>query len=74
MAEMRAEWRRMNTRVDGLNRNLAAQAHADAAADRPVSTPGVGVLGDTAPVAAVGDGDAFRRARELPASARFRGS
>jgi transposase len=32
-----------------------------------MSTPGRGVLGATALVAAVGDGDAFRRARDLPA-------
>lgn len=66
-AEMRAEWREMDARVDGLNRDLAAHARADDAANRLVSTPGIGVLGATALVAAVGDGDAFRRARDLPA-------
>ncbi len=67
VAEMRAEWREMDTRVDGLNRDLAAHAREDDAANRLVSTPGIGVLGATALVAAVGDGDAFRRARDLPA-------
>jgi len=67
VAEMRAEWREMDARVDGLNRDLAAHARADDAANRLVSTPGIGVLGATALVAAVGDGDAFRRARDLPA-------
>jgi transposase len=67
VAEMRAEWREMDARVDGLNRDLAAHAHVDDAANRLMSTPGIGVLGATALVAAVGDGDAFRRARDLPA-------
>ncbi|MEO1316246.1 MAG: IS110 family transposase [Pseudomonadota bacterium] len=67
VAEMRDEWREMDARIDGLNRDLAAQARADDAASRLVSTPGIGVLGATALVAAVGDGDAFRRARDLPA-------
>ena len=64
---MRAEWHEMDARVDGLNQDLAAHAHADDAASRLVSMPGIGVLGATALVAAVGDGDAFRRARDLPA-------
>jgi transposase len=67
VAEMRAEWREMDVRVGGLNRDLAAHAREDDAANRLVSTPGIGVLGATALVAAVGDGDAFRRARDLPA-------
>lgn len=67
VAEMRAEWREMDARVDGLNRDLAAHARADEAASRLVSTPGIGVLGATALVATVGDGDAVRRARDLPA-------
>lgn len=67
VAEMRDEWREMDARIDGLNRDLAAHARADDAANRLVSTPGIGVLGATALVAAVGDGDAFRRARDLPA-------
>lgn len=67
IAEMRDEWREMDARIDGLNQDLAAQARADDAASRLVSTPGIGVLGATALVAAIGDGDAFRRARDLPA-------
>ncbi len=67
VAEMRHEWREMDTRIDGLNRDLAAHARTDDAANRLKSTPGIGVLGATALVAAVGDGEAFRRARDLPA-------
>ena len=54
-------------RVDGLNRQLAARARADDGSNRLVSMPGIGVLGATALGAAVGYGDAFRRARDLPA-------
>ena len=67
VAEMRDEWRGLDVRIDGLNRDLATHARSDDAASRLMSTPGMGVLGAAALVAAVGEGDAFRRARDLPA-------
>ena len=67
LAELRAEWRALDRRIDALNDGLAEHARADAAASRLTSIPGIGVLGATALVAAVGDGEAFRRARDLPA-------
>lgn len=65
--DMRAEWRSLDERIDVLNDDLTEHACADAAASRLTSTPGIGVLGATALVAAVGDGEAFRRARDMPA-------
>lgn len=65
--DMRAEWRSLDQRIDALNEDLAEQARTDAAASRLTSIPGIGVLGATALVAAVGEGDAFRQARDLPA-------
>ena len=67
LGDMRAEWRSLDERIDALNDDLAEHARADEAACRLTSIPGIGVLGATALVAAVGDGEAFRRARDLPA-------
>ena len=50
-----------------MNDELAEHARTDEAARRLTSIPGIGVLGATALVAAVGDGEAFRRARDVPA-------
>lgn len=65
--DIRAEWRSLDERVDALNDDLTKHARADDAASRLTSIPGIGVLGATALVAAVGDGEAFRRARDVPA-------
>ena len=67
VAEMRDEWRGLDVRIDALNDDLAEHVRTDEAASRLISTPGIGVLGATALVAAVGNGEAFRRARDLPA-------
>lgn len=50
-----------------MNEDLAEHARTDEAASRLTSIPGIGILGATALVAAVGDGEAFRRARDIPA-------
>lgn len=67
LEDMRTEWRSLDERIDALNDDLAEHAREDAAARRLTSIPGIGVLGATALVAAVGDGEAFRRARDMPA-------
>lgn len=67
IAETRAEWRSLDRRIDALNEELAEHARNDEAASRLTSIPGIGVLGATALVAAAGNGEAFRRARDLPA-------
>jgi transposase len=67
LADIRAEWRALDLRIEALNDRLTEHARADEAASRLTSIPGIGVLGATALVAAVGDGEAFRRARDLPA-------
>src|SRR3546814_12520723 len=60
-------WRSHEERINSLNDDLTEHARADEAASRLTSIPGIGVLGATALVAAVGDGEAFRRARDIPA-------
>src|SRR3546814_649503 len=67
IGDMRAEWRSLDERINSLNDDLTEHARADEAASRLTSIPGIGVLGATALVAAVGDGEAFRRARDIPA-------
>ncbi len=67
VADMRVEWRALDGRIDALNDDLAEHAKSDEAANRLTTIPGIGVLGATALVAAIGDGEAFRRARDLPA-------
>ena len=65
--DARDEWRALDRRIDALNEELADQARTDDAARRLTTIPGIGVLGATALVAAIGEGDAFQRARDLPA-------
>lgn len=67
VADIRAEWRDLDKRIDALNDTIAAQAHEDDAARRLISIPGIGVLGATGLIAAVGDGSGFRRGRDLGA-------
>lgn len=67
IGDMRAEWRSLNERIDALNDDLREHARTDEAANRLTSIPGIGVLGATALVAAIGDGEAFRQARDVPA-------
>jgi transposase len=67
VADTRAEWRGLDVRIDAPHADLVEHARNDAAASRLLSTPGIGVLGATALIDAVGDGEAFRRARDLPA-------
>jgi transposase len=67
VADIRAEWRALDRRIDALNEEIASTARNDEAARRLLSIPGVGVLGATALVAAVGNGADFRRGRDLAA-------
>ena len=67
VADIRAEWRELDQRIDALNAEIASTAREDDAARRLLSIPGVGVLGATALIAAVGDGADFRRGRDLAA-------
>ena len=66
-AEMRAEWRELDRRIDALNVEFAERARTDEAARRLATIPGIGVLNATALVVAIGDGGAFRRGRDLGA-------
>jgi transposase len=61
------EWRSVEEEIEQLNREIEAIAIQDAACQRLLTVPGVGVLIATATVAAVGNGAAFSRGREFAA-------
>ncbi len=64
---IREEWRALDRRIDALNREFAETARTDAAALRLTTIPGIGGLNATALVAAISDGAAVRRGRDLAA-------
>ena len=65
--DIRSEWQALDSRIEALNSEFVAIARHDETTRRLVTIPGVGVLNATALVAAVGDGAAFRRGRDLGA-------
>lgn len=65
--EMRAEWRSLDERIAAFDAEFAAQAKQDDRIRRLLSIPGIGVMNATALVAAVGNGEAFKRGRDLAA-------
>ncbi len=67
VTDIRLEWQALDSRIEALNAEFVAIAREDDDARRLVTIPGVGVLNATALVAAVGDGAAFRRGRDLGA-------
>lgn len=67
VTDIREEWRDLDARIESLNDTIAAEARDDAAARRLISIPGIGVLGATGLIAAIGDGSGFRRGRDLGA-------
>ena len=65
--DMQAEWRALDSRIEALTDEFAAQAKTDEAARRLATIPGIGVLNATALVAAVGNAATFARGRDLAA-------
>ncbi len=65
--DMRVEWRELNRRIAAFDQELAQQARSHEAARRLSTVPGIGVLNATALVAAIGEGHAFSRGRDLAA-------
>jgi transposase len=67
LEDMRAEWSDLDRRIGTFDDEFAAQAKADEAARRLATVPGIGPLNATALAAAIGDGAAFARGRDLAA-------
>jgi transposase len=67
LARRRAAWCQLDVELAELDRLLIAYARADARCHRLMTIPSLGPVTATALVAAVGDGQAFGRARDLAA-------
>ena len=63
--DLRKEWSALDERIKAYDDEFAALTRTDAQARRLSTIPGVGVINATALLAAVGDGSAFAKARDL---------
>ena len=63
--DLRKEWSALDERIKAYDEEFAAMTRTDAQARRLASIPGVGVINATALLAAVGDGSAFAKGRDL---------
>jgi transposase len=67
VTDMRAQWAELDRRIAAFDEEFAARAKEDGAARRLATIPGIGVMNATALVAAIGEGQAFARGRDLAA-------
>lgn len=67
LSDLRDEWLELDRRIKSYDDELAELARVDDQTRRLTSIPGIGVINATALVAAVGDGSAFARGRDLAA-------
>ena len=67
LGDLFADLRRLEQRIDQVTREIAAIADREDVARRLMTIPGIGALGATAVLAAVGNGRQFRKARDLAA-------
>jgi transposase len=65
--DLRAEWRDLDGRIGAFDAELTATAKREDACRRLCEIPGIGALNATALVAAVGNGAAFDKGRDLAA-------
>ena len=67
LEDLRDEWADLDRRIRAYDDELALLTREDAMARRLATIPGIGVINATALLAAVGDGSAFSRGRDLAA-------
>ena len=67
LLELRDEWVKLEEQIDASNRELAQYARKEDGCRRLLTIPGVGPLTATALTAAIGNGSAFRKGRDLAA-------
>ena len=67
LGDLREEWQGLDDRITAFDAEFIALARSDEAARRLTSVPGIGTINATALVAAVGDGKAFARGRDMAA-------
>jgi transposase len=67
IADMCAEWRDLDRRISAFDEEFVALVRCDDASRRLTTIPGIGVLNASALTAAIGNGQTFRRGRDLAA-------
>jgi transposase len=67
IGDLREEWHMLDRRITSFDAELVSLARTDETARRLASVPGIGTITATALVAAVGDGSAFGRGRDMAA-------
>jgi transposase len=67
ISDLGEEWHTLDNRITSFDAELVSLARTDEAARRLASVPGIGSINATALVAAVGDGSAFARGRDMAA-------
>ncbi len=67
MAQLKLELEQLSARIDQLDAVILKRAKEDDACQRLTAIPGVGPVTATALIAAVGNGSAFKRGRDLAA-------
>ena len=65
--DMREQWHELDRRISALDDEFAEHARTDAMARLVSTIPGIGVLNATALIAAIGNGQTFKRGRDLAA-------
>jgi transposase len=67
LVDLREELHALEARIAAVSRDIEAAAASDEMARRLTAVPGIGPLGATAIIAAIGDGRQFKKARDLAA-------
>jgi len=67
VGDLREEWQALDGRIAAFDAEFVSRARTDEAARRLATVPGIGPINATALVAAVGDGRAFARGRDMAA-------
>ena len=67
LKQLRDEWRLLDDDIEDVDHEILSLARDDEACDRLMQVPGIGPLTATALVAAVGNGAAFAKGRDLAA-------
>jgi transposase len=67
LVELRDEWEKLETQIETIDREFAQAAKKEENCQRLLTIPGIGLLTATALTAAIGNGQAFHKSRDLAA-------
>jgi len=65
--DLASDWRQLDARIEAVSAEIEELAHADEAAVRLMSVPGIGPIISSATVAGIGKGDVFTKGRDFGA-------